>query len=238
MKCQYCGSDLPENAKICTVCGAVASGSSDTIYANGSDNDFGQSFSNQQNNFGQQPFPSQQNDFGQQPFPNQQNNFGQQPFPNQQNDFGQQSFPNQQNGFGQQMVSVQPNLTKKQLADVPALAAWKKNFKVTYIIGYVCSALMLIGLYTVGTAALIDVGILLGTTLGVHLKYSKGCAVAMLVYSIINMIIGLVSNGMLSGWLILATAICAVKFTFEFDKYWKSYMSTGTVPFVVPKGRR
>ena len=196
-------------------------------------NNFNQQFQGgQQNNFGQQPI---QNNFGQQPYQSgQKNDFGQQPFlNNQQSNFAQQPYQN-----GQPMTFVEPNLTKEQFANAPQLAGWRRNFKTTYIIGYVCSALMLIGLFSVGAAALIDVAIVLGTNIGVHLKRSRGCAIGMLVYAIINTIIGIVSSGMLSGWLILATAICAVKMTYDFEKFWQSYQTTGFVPTILPNGRR
>ena len=268
MKCEYCGSEISSDTRICKVCGSPVSMSGATIYA-GSENFqnpspslslqknaepsvSAQNYSVAQNNvFQPQQNPAQnfsQQQFNQTPVnggfdvqpvaPNlqQTNNFNQQPqqFQNgQQGGFGQQPIPG--GGYNQPILPVQPNLTKKDFAQIPQLADWKKNFKITYIVGYICAGLMLISTFIVGPYALIDLAIVLGTTLGIHLKYSYGCAIGLLVYAIINTILGIVMTGSFSGWLILATAICAVRYMSAFEKYWKDYQSTGSVPTVIPK---
>ena len=252
MKCQYCGSEIPNNTSICNVCGSPVEVPQGNAYANGSD-PYGQQTA--QNYIPQQNFNGGQNNNFYQP-QNPVQNYGQQfnqpmggndvqGIPNvpQGNNFNQQQmFPGvqqpMQNNFGQPLIPVQPNLTKKEFIKLPNLLTIKRDIKGAAIFGYVCAAAtMIFNLAMDNPGGLIDAVILLALSLGIHFKYSRGCAIGLTVYSIINMIVCIVAFGRPNGWLILAVGLGAMKATSNFNKYWKSYITTGGIPPVLPKGK-
>lgn len=254
MKCQYCGSEIAEGTRICNVCGSPVVLSQETFYASKDASAYNQQnapdYSAQQNYSG-----SQNNDFYQPQ--NHIQNYGQQfnqpmggnevqGIPNvpQGNDFNQQQMfsgvqPPLQNSFGQPLIPVQPNLTKKEFINLPNLAAVKKDIKGVAIFGYICvAATIIFNLAMSNMGGLLDAAVLLALSLGIHLKYSRGCAIALTVYSIINMIVCIVVLGSPNGWLILAVGLGAMKATSYFNKYWQSYITTGGIPPVLPKHKK
>lgn len=95
----------------------------------------------------------------------------------------------------------------------------KKTVKTASIVGYVLVGINVISLIF-NFFAIFDIAILLGCTLGVHLKKSKGCAIAILVYGIISCIIGLVSAGTPTGW---GWIVIAIVYLVAFNKAEKEY---------------
>ena len=83
-----------------------------------------------------------------------------------------------------------------------------------------CGFLLLLFALLASPAALVDVAILLGLGLGMHLGKSKGCAICMLIYSIYSVVVNLITTGTFSGWLLLVLGIMAVQ---VFDKAEKRF---------------
>lgn len=70
---------------------------------------------------------------------------------------------------------------------------------------------------------LIDVAILVGLGVGIHLKQSKVCAIILLVYAVVNAVLVTMQSGTFGGWLPLIAGIYAVIYTLKLDKAWKAY---------------
>ena len=121
-------------------------------------------------------------------------------------------------------------LTKKEYLELPENIKLKKNIRSSAIICYVAALLSgAVGFLVLDTGAfiLLDVAILVGLGLGVHLKQSKVCSVLLLVYAVASCILNLISNGQASGWLIILAGVYAVSATFKLDKQWKEYARQG-----------
>ena len=120
--------------------------------------------------------------------------------------------------------------TKKEFLALPENRKLRSNIRSAAIICYLAAGLTaLVGFFVLdmGAYVLLDVAILLGLGLGVHLKQSKGCAIALLIYSILSCVLSSISNGQLSGWLVILAGIYAVISTFRLDKQWKAYREQG-----------
>lgn len=77
----------------------------------------------------------------------------------------------------------------------------------------------------------LDILLVLGLGLGIQLCKSRGCAVALSVYVVINMLyMWFVVGGRYSGWLMIWAAYDAVRGTFAFQEAWKEYETTGSYP--------
>ena len=113
-----------------------------------------------------------------------------------------------------------PDITKKEYLKTYAGAEFQRQLKGAAIMGYVCAGINgALGL--LNPLALVDALILLSLTLGMHLGKSKGCAIAILVFSIISMILGLLSTGQIGGWLVLLCGIYGVVIFNKADKKYK-----------------
>ncbi len=98
----------------------------------------------------------------------------------------------------------------------------KKSIAVVSIIGYVlCGINLLVAL--VNPFALIDVAVFLGLTLGVHLRKSKGCAIAMLVYGIVGCVLGLLSTGTPTGWIWIILSAVAMSAIHKIDCVYEQF---------------
>lgn len=150
---------------------------------------------------------------------------------------GGQSFYRDYNQGGNVMPGMVNISSKKELINIPQCAELKKNLTVSAVIGYICCVISLVvNVFLINNLpGLLDVIIVLILTLGFHLKYEKGCAIGLLVYSIINFVYMLVSTGKPGGWLIVFTAIYSLMITVKLDKVWKDYKSTGMLPNEVVK---
>ena len=105
-----------------------------------------------------------------------------------------------------------------------ASEGFKKSIRTCAIICYVlCGVNVLLGLLE--PLYLVDAVILIALTLGLHLKKSKGCAIGMIVYSAISIILGLITTGTPSGWLWLILGIAAINAINNVDKEYKDIMS-------------
>ncbi|MBQ8831426.1 MAG: zinc-ribbon domain-containing protein [Oscillospiraceae bacterium] len=115
---------------------------------------------------------------------------------------------------------VNRNISFKEYIGTYAEPTLVKNIKSSAIVCYVCLAISLIFAILYNYLGLIDVVVLGGLTLGMHLGKSKACAIALLVCSILSTLIALVSTGQFSGWLWIVASGWAVT---SFSKLTKAY---------------
>lgn len=73
---------------------------------------------------------------------------------------------------------------------------------------------------------IIDVALILGFSLGVHIGKSRACAVLLLIYAIINLIISLITTGQITGWWLIIVGVCGIMGTFNFYKDYRNYLAT------------
>ncbi len=119
--------------------------------------------------------------------------------------------------------------TKKEFLELPGNQNVKREIKTSAIICYVCAGITLAaGIALDGfPSVLIDVAILVGMGLGIHLAQSRVCAVILLLYSLVNMIYSIVVIGRPAGYLVVIAGVYAVIYTFKADKLWKQYQTGG-----------
>lgn len=101
---------------------------------------------------------------------------------------------------------------------------FKKDIRNLGIVGYVLCGIGLINFLFSGPLAIIDTALQLGTTLGCHLKKSKGCAVALIAYGVMNLVVGLALAGTPTGWGWLALGIGFYNTINKVDKEYKALM--------------
>lgn len=144
-------------------------------------------------------------------------NYGTQPAANQGN----------QNSYSYAAQNAAPvhaaePMTKAQYRKVCTEPKYRKSLKTNAIVMYVLAGLNLLLSIATNPFGLLEVAITLGLTLGMHLGKSKGCAIGLLVYGIVNIVILLVLNGSISGWLWLVLAISSLRAFSIADKEYES----------------
>ena len=112
------------------------------------------------------------------------------------------------------------DITKKEYFKNYAGPEFQRQLKGAAILTYVCAGINAVVGFLYPTA-FVDALILLGLALGMHLGKSKGCAIALLVYSIISMVLGIVLNGAITGWWILLAGIYSVIIFNKAEKRYK-----------------
>lgn len=138
---------------------------------------------------------------------------------------------NNQPAGGGQPYGFSQKLTKKEFLHHPNLKKIRSNINSSAIILYVAAVLTsVLGLVDGNYFILIDIALLVGLGLGIHLAQSRVCAIIACVYSAFNVIITVVTTGSVGGWLVLVAAIYAIIATFQFQKAWKEYQQTGILP--------
>ncbi len=85
------------------------------------------------------------------------------------------------------------------------------SLRTCAIVGYVLVGINVLLALLGNFFALFDVAVYLGLVLGMHLGRSKGCVIGILCYSIFGVVLGLILNGALTGWLWPILAISALK---------------------------
>ena len=165
-------------------------------------------------------FPEAANTSAQYPnsYDNQANQYGA-----QQNTY-QQPYPQQTSGLFGDYVPPVAN-TRDEFINLPENDNLRKGCRTAAIICYVCAGISLIVMcFAFGNwTSLLDVCLLTGLGLGIHLKQNFVCAIVLLVYSIINVILMISLTGSFGGWLVLIAGIVAVLNTSKVNKAWKEY---------------
>ena len=128
--------------------------------------------------------------------------------------------------FPEDAQKLPADITKKEYIKHYAGDNFKRNLRNVAIVGYVAAGLNLLVALLSNVYALIDVVIILGVTLGMHLGKSKGCAVALLIYSIYAMVSSVIYTGSLGGSLLLAMGIMAVRTFNRAEKRYKKLTQT------------
>lgn len=147
-----------------------------------------------------------------------------------QNPYAQQTAP-----YAQSQV-YNPNLPKPlpfgqyvslgEYRNIYASDSFHKTIRGWCIAGYaMCGFGLLVGFLLSGPFALIDSAIQIGLLLGVHLKKSKGCAIGLIVYAAISMLIGLLASGSPTGWGWLALGIATCSAINQVDKQYREEMA-------------
>ena len=115
--------------------------------------------------------------------------------------------------------------TKKEFLNLPENKKVKSEIKTAGIICYICAGITLLASFATNTfpLSLLDVAILVGLGLGIHLAHSRVCAIILTIYAASSMIIGIIQTGRPSGYLVLIAGIFAVIYTFKAEKLWKQY---------------
>lgn len=211
IQCQHCGSQLAEGVQFCTNCGT-------SLSQPAAGNQFYQEQQPQANQFNQQP----------QGNPYVQGNAG---IPNPSNPYMQS---NASNPYGQpaQGPTTQhmAGLTQAQFAKHPNMKKITGNIKAAGILFYICGGFTALTMFLTGNLlTLINIFIVVGLGLGVHIAKSRVCAIIVLVYSLYNLIYMLIATGRPGGYLIVAAGITAVIATFKYQKHWKLYQATGVI---------
>lgn len=90
-------------------------------------------------------------------------------------------------------------VSKREYLKKYAGDSFNTNLRTTAIVGYVLCGIQALTILA-NPYVLADLAICLSLTLGMHLGRSKGCAIGILVYAVVSMLIGLLSSGVLGGW--------------------------------------
>lgn len=64
----------------------------------------------------------------------------------------------------------------------------------------------------------------------IHICQSRAAAITLTALSAIGMILTALLSGYLSGWLYAVVGAMSIMYTFEFQKAWREYQETGSVP--------
>ena len=201
MQCQSCGTQYPDNFRTCPNCGAPAPMPN------------------------QRPYNGQPNPYNGQP---QFNNAQQNPYN------GQPQFNNaQQYPYGNPYAA--PNQVPQGMSKhyhSPLCKKYRGNIIASSVIIYICVGINLLLIAFLHTyTSLIDVAIMLGLGLAIHLAQSRVCSILLCVYGVINTIYVFLSSGTFGGWLILVAAIYAIVATFQYQSVWNKYSKSGQIPY-------
>ena len=127
------------------------------------------------------------------------------------------------------------SVSKKEFIEKYAPVNLKKQINSAAILCYICCAI------TIGFSfftneywyySLIDVAILLGLALGMHLGKSKVCAILLLIVSILECVITVVTMGTVSGWWLILASFYAVSAFNKLGKEYNQFLMEGygTIP--------
>lgn len=129
-------------------------------------------------------------------------------------------------------VSAKELMSRKEFYRHAVMKRIRTNINTASIILYVCSvATFVLNVVLMNNVfGIVDVILVLGLALGIHIAKSRVCAGAMTIYSLINVIATAIGTGRLTGYLPVIAAIYALVETCNFHKAWKEYSSTGKYP--------
>lgn len=135
-----------------------------------------------------------------------------------------------------QAAPINRNISRDEYLNTYADPKLKKEIKSCVIICYVLLALnFVVGIVVsvvnsyVNWMTLIDLIIYGGLTLGIHLKKSKGCAIALLVISALSTVITFIITHTVSGYLWIIVAIFAIVNIGKLNKAYAQYKSGATI---------
>jgi len=118
---------------------------------------------------------------------------------------------------------VDRNISKSEFCRSYAPDKMRKNIRGSAILCYISAAVTAVFAILFSPTMLLDTIIVLVMGLLIHLKQSRVCAVILLVYSLINCVVMLLSTGRITGWLIILAGVFAVIYTFQLEKAYREF---------------
>ena len=114
--------------------------------------------------------------------------------------------------------------TKKEFYHLPQNESLRKQIKGSAIICYVCGGYMLLmAVLSHHSFLLVDASFVALSGAGVQFSQSRAFAIALAVYALGDLIIGVIISGFLNGWFPLMSAAFVCYSTFKLQKEWKEY---------------
>ena len=130
-------------------------------------------------------------------------------------------------GYGQPAPYAPKVATKKEFLKLPENKKLRSELNGAAIVAFVCAGInVILGAVTGNWGVMLDVAIMVGLGLGIMLFSSRVCAILLLAYGLLNVVMGLVQNGTPSGYLILIAGVLAVIYAFKAEKAWKQYQQS------------
>ena len=137
------------------------------------------------------------------------------------------AYPDYPQTYAQSAAYTPKAATKKEFMKLPENKKIRSELNGAAIITFVCAAInVILGVVTGNYGIVIDVAIMVGLGLGIMLFHSRACAVILLAYGLLNVVVGLVQNGTPSGYLIVIAGVLAVIYAFKAEKLWKQYQQS------------
>ena len=94
------------------------------------------------------------------------------------------------------------------------------------IIGYILAAInLIISIVSMNPNGIVDVVLIAGLSLGIHIGKSRICAILFLIYGAINLIVMTAHYGRPAGYWGLILGICAIREFYKAHKQYKNYIS-------------
>ena len=120
--------------------------------------------------------------------------------------------------------TIEKVTTKKEFLKLPENKRMRKEINGAAIICYVCAGItLLMCLITGNLSCILDVILLVGLGLGVHLAHNRVCAIILLVYGTLNMVSMSMQMGSFSGYLPFFAGLGSTMYTIKLSKAWKAY---------------
>lgn len=116
-------------------------------------------------------------------------------------------------------------VSRKEFINKYAQPSLKKNITSIAILCYVCAGLTFVVSCLLNPLGIIDALVLAGLALGMHLAKSKVCAILILILSIIEVLLSLISGSFPFWWLI--AGVSAVITFNKIEKQYKSFIANG-----------
>ena len=102
----------------------------------------------------------------------------------------------------------------------------RKSLRSASILAYACAGISAVANLVLGyPLGLIDVAILLGLALGMHLGKSKICAILLLIAAVVEVAYTLAITGNFGGWLWILAGVSGVMAFAKADKMYKQYQN-------------
>ena len=137
------------------------------------------------------------------------------------------TYPGYAQAYAQPAASAPKVATKKEFLKLPENKKIRSELNGAAIITFVCAGInVILGAVSGNWSIMIDVAIMVGLGLGIMLSHSRVCAIVLLAYGVLNVVVGLVQNGTPSGYLILIAGVLAVIYAFKAEKLWKAYQQS------------
>lgn len=132
------------------------------------------------------------------------------------------------NNFSHNPVEQRKTITKDEYINNYADEKIIKNINIAAIVGYVCLGITAItGIIALNMAVLLEVIIMLGFLLGMHLGKKKWCAMVFMCIAILDCVVSLIFAGRPSGWMVIIAGIWAVNSFNKLDKAYSTFVQNG-----------